>query len=224
MTESRPSTSQSPEELISNIRKVQPPFEVLIDKLRAALAAAEDLESIPRRRSGSYWVLAAYMDSLVRSRIFLEQNFHYDEPMGLLAVTRYLLELMVWLKLLEGDHRYGLVYYFELLINQLDYYEQLRDQLTREVDFLKQIDVQEIQLTQERLSKARQLMDLHELEKAFMRLTGEVMREIDARTARAFSLHSDQARSNGYALQAHLVESQASRDVLTRIAQINEEK
>lgn len=142
---------QSSDNLIDKIRKLELPIKALIDQLEPALIAAEDREPNPRRRSRTYWVLAAYRNSLVRSRIFLEQNFHYIEPMGLLAVTRYLFELMVWLKLLERDHQYGLVYYFELLINQLDYYEQLRDQLMREVVFLKGVDAQEDQLFQERL-------------------------------------------------------------------------
>lgn len=57
-----------------------------------------------------------------------------------------------------------------------------------------------------------------------MRLSGEVMRVIDARAARAFSLYSDQAQFKGYAFQAHLVESQYLPGVLTRIDQIKEEK
>jgi hypothetical protein len=221
-------TNQSPfqsfENLMDAIRELETPIRTLIEQFDAALITAEGHESSPGKRSGAYWVLVAYRDSLVRSKIFLEQNFHYIEPMGLLAVVRYLFELMVWLKLLERDHRYGLVYYRELLINQLDYYEQLHNQLRLEVDFLKQIDVQEKQLMQERLSKAEQLRDPHEQEKAFRRLSGDVKQEVDARAARAFSLYFDQARFNGYSFQAHLVESKVLPDVLERIDQIKEEK
>ena len=168
--------------------------------------------------------MAAYTDSLVRIRIFLEQNFQYVETMGLLAVTRYLFELMVWLKLMERDQRYGLVYYRELLSTQLGHYAQLRDQLTCEVAFLKEVGAQEERLFQERISRAKQLADPREQQEAFRRLSGEVMREVDARAARAFSLYSDQARSNGYAFQADLVAKNVLPDVLTNIHQIEEEK
>jgi hypothetical protein len=59
--------------------------------------------------TGAYWRLVAFVDSLVRLRLFIENNFNYIETMGILSVARYLFELTVWLKLLVMDSRYGLV-------------------------------------------------------------------------------------------------------------------
>ena len=68
------------------------------------------------KQSTRFWVFVAFTDALVRLRLFVEQNFSYIEPMGILAVTRYTFELMVWLKRPHGDARgYGLVYYRVLL-------------------------------------------------------------------------------------------------------------
>jgi len=73
------------------------------------LGTTNDLSSL--QQSGRYWRMVAFVDSLVRLRLFLEHNFNYIETMGMLSVARYMLELTVWLKLLERDTRYGLVYY-----------------------------------------------------------------------------------------------------------------
>jgi len=44
-----------------------------------------------------------------------QPNFDFVETIRIPAVTRYLFELTVGLKLLQMDHRCGLVYYRELL-------------------------------------------------------------------------------------------------------------
>jgi hypothetical protein len=42
-----------------------------------------------------YWTLVAHYDGMVRLRILIEQNFRFIETIGLLAVTRYIFELLV---------------------------------------------------------------------------------------------------------------------------------
>src|SRR5213592_1397054 len=96
------------EDLARGLQALKPAIEALVPKFRAAVAAGEgrynhDSSEYP----DSLWVLVAHTDSLVRVRLFLEQNFNYVEPMGLLAVTRYLFELLIWLKLMHADKRYG---------------------------------------------------------------------------------------------------------------------
>jgi len=107
------------------------------------------------KRSHAYWVHVAFADSLVRLRLLIEQNFAHIESIGLLAVTRYVFELTVWLKLLAKDSRYGLVYYRELIKNQLEYHTDLRNHLIREVTFLLEAQEREKKLIAERLEEVK---------------------------------------------------------------------
>jgi AAA domain len=73
------------------------------------------------KTSGTYWALVAYADALTRLRLIVEQNFQFVETLGLLAVTRYIFELVVWLRALAQDRRFGLTYYFQMMDKQIRY-------------------------------------------------------------------------------------------------------
>jgi hypothetical protein len=92
------------------------PLETLVQQFRQRIEKLGAEHGSGRcQKSGGYWRLVAFVDSLVRLRLFLENNFKCIETISVLAVARYLFELTVWLKLLVVDSRYGLVYYRELL-------------------------------------------------------------------------------------------------------------
>src|SRR3989442_13923993 len=94
------------EEIVGAIVAQKGNLERLIAKYRSAVDAlsASDRAS-SGRLSDLAWVLAAHLDALIRLRLFVEQNFAFIETLGLLAVTRYLFEVLVWLKLLQKDRR-----------------------------------------------------------------------------------------------------------------------
>jgi len=201
-----PEKFKSLETLVTDIRALSPRLETLIPQYRRAIEQV-GTASDPNQWSGVYWRLVAFVDSLARLRLFLEQNFNYVETIGLLAVARYLFELTVWLKLLMTDSRYGLVYYRELLRKQLDFYTELRNNDVREISFLRHTDALEKNLGQKRLSEALQIPEEESRKTALRHLYNEVTREIDRNAARKFSLYAEQAQTNGYSFQAYLVET-----------------
>lgn len=196
------------EALIANIRGLHETIENLSDQLRGFVHKAdkENASSI-NRKSGTYWRLVAYLNSLIRIKLFLEQNFNYIEPMGLIAVTRYLFELTVWLKIMHKNENYGCVYYLELLNTKLKYYHDLQGHLTREVTFLKKTAVDENKLFEERFKEAEKITDMETRQQALQQLHNDITQVIDNQASRRFSIYSEQAQSNGYNFQADLVEA-----------------
>lgn len=158
------------------------------------------------------WCLSALGDSLVRVSLFLEQNFNFVETIGVVAISRYLFELSVWLKLFEQDERYGLVYYKQLLETQEKYYRDHRSQLRREVDMLKQFESYENIQIQNKVK----MTDLKDVGNVFK----SVSQTIDAEAARQFSLYEEQAKINGYGFQAFLVETKALPQVEEALKEI----
>lgn len=205
----QPSDDASLEALINEIRQQRPALESLGPRFRKRIEQFEALSNADLiRKSGLYWKAVAFGDSLVRIRLFLEQNFSHIETVGVLAVSRYLFELTVWLKVLQNDSRYGLVYYHQLLKKQLDYYTALRKRAEREILFLLQIDATETSLMARSLSEAMSISDEQARNVALRQVSSKVMHLIDQNASRDFSLYGEQAQTNGYAFQSHLVETQ----------------
>jgi hypothetical protein len=204
-----PDKLKATEDLVQDVRGQHQRLEKLVQQFReriGKLGSTHDSSSL--QQSGNYWRMVAFVDSLVRLRLFLEQNFNYIETMSILSVARYTFELTVWLKLLEKDSGYGLVYYRELLKKQLDFYTEFRNNAVREVSFLRHTEATEDSLMQKRLSEIMQVTDEDSRNGKLREMYTEVTHQIDSDAARKFSLYADEARTNGYGYQAHLVEAQ----------------
>jgi hypothetical protein len=196
--------------LVGLIRELHDPIDKLVGEFRIAIAAFEqgkDPGSL--KMSEEYWRLVAHVDALIRVRIFIEKNFSYIESMSLLAVTRYLFELTVWLKLIAQDTNYGLVYYRELLVGQKKYYDDLRNHLVKEIAFFNESGARNSQIFAEQVEKALSIADEEKRSNALASAASEVNRIVDSAVARRFSLYGDQARFNGYSFQAYLIEQKA---------------
>src|SRR5437899_2469093 len=50
------------------------------------------------RHDVAYWTFVAYTDAVKRLSLVVEQNFHVIETLGLLSVSRYIFEVLVWLR------------------------------------------------------------------------------------------------------------------------------
>lgn len=211
--------------IASRIRELKPSVEALIPRFRARIARIEDTQAVAiRKHSASYWVLAAYTDALIRLRLFMEQNLKYFESFGLLALTRYVVELVIWLKLMRHDDRYGLVYYHDLLAKQLNYHKDLRNQLTREVTFLRLVQDREEKLTKEATENAKRISEPEAKAERVERLWSDVSDAIDSEAARSFSMYFGQARRNGYGFEADLIETKALPPIIQAISQIEAER
>ena len=169
------------------------------------------------KRDPRSWCLAVMGDSLIRVRLLLEQNFQYIETIGIVAVSRYLFELSVWLNLFERDERYGLVYYGQLIETQQKYYVAYQTQLQREVEMLRKFEKKEEQ-ARSLVSKEAGEQSTRE---ARLRAASQM---IDAEAARKFSLYASQAKWTGYGLQADSVEKNAMPSVKEALDSLSSEQ
>lgn len=210
------STQTRIEPLVKSIRARQSSLDALAQELRAPAI----LESFDTWDPNS-WCIAVAGDSLVRLRLFTEQNFNVVETMGIVAVARYSFELTVWLRLFAMDCRYGLVYFDQLLATQKRFYEDTLAQLQREVVWLKSLGQKET-TSRDKLLKDFNAAgaDIGKAQELIAALSG-ISDEIDAEAARRFSVYAEAAQTNGYDFQAYLVETKAippARQALDEIA------
>lgn len=175
-------------------------------------------DSTSDKNSADDWRVNIYGNALIRLRIILENNFKFIETIGLVAVTRYIFELSLWLELIAENVNYALVYRKRLIETQMRYYEDTLSQLKREVALLKVFGEEDNQKTYEAVKKATSLSKPTNEEVSA--ILSKAREETDAKAARSFSIYTDQAKINGYEYQAHLVETKVIPLAEDRIQQL----
>ncbi len=170
-----------------------------------------------------HWCHYAFYDSICKLALMTDNNFNSIETFGLVSTTRYVFELSVRLTLISQDYIYGLVYYGQLLRDQMSYWKSLKEQLDREVLFLNQIDKEERELLRVKLMEYSNIEDPKLKEKIGSTLAYDIMNTIDNHASRKFSIHAEQAKTNGYEFQAHLIERNQLSLAKSSLAQVESE-
>lgn len=204
------------EKLVGSICNLQPQLQTLADAFRVGLNANETPDF--DKWSSKEWCKNAFGNAMIRLRQLTENNFHFVETMGLLAVARYIFELSVWLHLLNTDSRFGLVYYEQLLDTQLRYYRDSVEHLRREVELLKSFEKKDKRATDAVLKS-----ELRTIGADVGAALSQAMSAVDAEASRKFSLYLDSAKTNGYGFQAYLVEKKAIPQAEEAVRQIEQE-
>ncbi len=156
------------------------------------------------------WCATAVKDALVRVTLLIEQNFEAINTLGLVAVSRYLFELSVWLKLFEKDSRYGLFYYGQLIDTQRRYYEGTLGQMKREHKILRDCEAKERRELDAQLPAQSTPEDR-------ARVRREIAEAIDKVAARNFSIYAGEASLDGYGPQANHIQFRAIPEVMNSL-------
>ena len=216
--QSQPHHQQRVEDLVTAIRSLQPHLERMSEAFRQDINSTEGRNF--ERWSAKDWCRNTFGNALVRLRQLTENNFHFIETMGVLAVARYVFELSVWLNLFKIDSRFGLIYYRELLDTQLRYYQDTAEYLRREAALLKSFEAKESESTDTVL---KEVSANESLASEIGNMVKQAMSRVDAEASRKFSLYADDARTNGYGFQAYLVEKKAIPQAERAILDIEKE-
>src|SRR5205823_4617998 len=127
------------------------------------------------------------------------------ETFGILATSRYILELLIWFRLLStGDPSYCFTYVKQLLTDKREHAREHLDKVKREVKWFRELEERELGDITDAADVARFSKSPSELSQSFARITAE----IDRAARRRFCLYSEDAKTRGYAYQAFLMEKQ----------------
>jgi hypothetical protein len=92
-----------------------------------------------RNHSAIWWVLSAHIGTLEKLSTMLLREGPY-ESFELLAVARNIFENLVWLRLMNKDQQFGIVFYAQLLRNQLESGQALLHKVTDEAALFDEFD------------------------------------------------------------------------------------
>lgn len=206
-------------ELITRIREQRNLLEEASKPYRTP-----EKESSFNKLNAEDWCSAVFGDGLVKLRLFTENNFSYIETLGLVSVSRYIFEISIWLNLFVKDTRYGLVYYDQLIKGQQQYWTRIKEQMEREVVFLKSLGDEESKLMSQKMAELSRIEGDDESILATQSIMTDVHFAIDEKASRKFSIYAEDAKINGYEFQAYLVENKQIPLINASIADIASEK
>ena len=88
--------------------------------------------------------ISAYREALVKCRILLEQNLVAIETLGALSLTRYVFELLVWLRTLENDPKQAIEFYAQVAEEQESHLVEYEKKMLGEVEFFREVDKKDV--------------------------------------------------------------------------------
>ncbi|HEY5330211.1 MAG TPA: hypothetical protein VIJ79_10035 [Acidobacteriaceae bacterium] len=203
--------------IIDEIVSLQQRVERVAERLKTKLSEVEkSLGDSSRYASSDYWRLVAFADGMVKVRLIIEQNFHFIETFGILATTRYMLELLIWLRLLKSSETwYCFTYAKQLITDKRDHAKEHLAKVRSEINLFKQLERKE---SEESIKVIR-----HDLATSRSDLLPDairtVMEENDRSARRQFCLYSEDAKTQGFGFQAYLMETKIIPQIETEIEQ-----
>jgi hypothetical protein len=170
--------------------------------------------------------LVAFAGAYGKILLILDQHFSSDQvrnslfrgTLSLLAIARYMFELIVWLRTLEKDSSNGLLFRFRTVVVDLQHRRNSREQIQREV-------VRFAALAQEERDRGAQIINDKSLTKEqVMAAMVDLEREIDREARSQFSIYARQAASSSYDLAAQKMQAEILPPLDAQIGELELEK
>ncbi len=120
--------------IIGEINSLHERVEHTVAALKANCdAVSASLDDAHYYGDSKYWRLVAFADGMVKLRLIIEQNFNFIETFVILGITRYVLELLIWLKLLSNDSTYSFIYIKQLATDKRDHAREHLNKVKSEI-------------------------------------------------------------------------------------------
>lgn len=154
------------------------------------------------------WVLRAQEGTIEKFETTLACS-PLRSAVELIALARNVFENLIWLKLFNQDRHYGLVFYRKLLQQQIDSQQQAIEKANEEIALFKELSDEEVP----DFDAIAHLIAKDEPSEDDARAVRDYIKSheaaVDAKVRATFSLYGEQAKTNGFDFQAHLIETKA---------------
>jgi hypothetical protein len=208
---------------VTDIKSLRPQISASIDKTTRRL---DELSEGSFANAGDFaraqWCAVAFREGLIKIGILLENNLHIIETLGLLALTRYTFELLVWFRILAKDPEQAIEFYYQLIEKQIAHIEDYQSKLRAEIAYFKELHKRD-GIPDHVLAAIDQHRTTVSTDDITRRLYAHAD-AIDQEARRRFSLYAEAAKTNGYGFQAFLIETRVLPVVEEQLNQVLAEK
>lgn len=152
------------------------------------------------------WILKAQEGTLEKFQ-YVYSASKLEGDTELVALARNLFENIIWLKLFNKDHGYGLVFYYQLLSEQLKSQEQVIEKARGEIALFEEL-AEEDKIDLGPYSHLMSKADASETEiKKAREYLSNRSAAVDSKARNSFSIYAAYAKHNGYSYQAYLIKT-----------------
>jgi hypothetical protein len=163
------------------------------------------------------WILKAQEGTLEKFRDTYSAS-KLEGDTELVALARNLFENIIWLKLFNKDHGYGLLFYYQLLNEQIKSQEQVIEKARGEIVLFEELAEEDrIDLGPYSHLMTKSDASETEIEKAREYLSNRSAM-VDSKARNSFSIYAASAKYNGYSYQAHLIRTKVIPHHVERIS------
>ena len=179
---------------------------------------------IARDHSAERWVHEAHLGTLEKlDALFVREGVY--ESVELVAVARNAMENLIWLKLMEKDIKFGIVFYAVLLDNQKSNQQGFIDKIEAEIALFDDMHVRDKEIHARTLVEPTKKEKLTEEQQAKLWVAHRAeAAALDESVRRKFCLYADDAAYNSYKIQADLLREEGLPRHADRLAEIVAEK
>lgn len=193
--------------VVSEINNLEADITQLIKKLREITSSPKIASLEARERAEILLPCEIGAEALGRCLILVTNNVRVLETLGVISLTRYVFELLVWLRTIKKFPLKSLNFIMRSFKDSKDHVRQHIAHLEEEANFFDEMA--------ERDNPVPRMMELKE--KHGENLTAELIQKaekarteaLDLEARRHFAAYAADARINGYGFQAHLIRTQA---------------
>jgi hypothetical protein len=191
----------------AEIQNLEPTLAELTKRVRLLIADPQVAALEGRERAEILLPCEIGVEALSRCQILVTNNVVVLETLGVISLTRYVFELLVWLRTIQKTPLKSLHFLMLSLKDGEDHTSQHIDHLEAEAQFLDRMEKRD-----DPKPLMRSLQKKHG-----ENLTAEIVREaerarmdaIDFEARRHFIAYAADAKINGYSYQAHLIRTKA---------------
>lgn len=169
------------------------------------------------KNSEKTWILKAQEGTLEKFRDIYRKS-KLESDIELVSLARNLFENIIWLKLFNKDHGYGLVFYYQLLNEQIKSQEQVIKKAQGEIELFEELAEED----KPDLETYENLMSKGDVSEAGIDTVEKFLSArraaVDSKARNSFSIYAEAAKRNGYSYQAHLIKTKVIPHHLERIS------
>lgn len=191
---------QEASRIIARLGDVRRETDAVLADLRSYLTRFDG--TVDEEQGSRFWHARALTDAIIRIQVFLDRNFSYIESLGLLALCRYTLELVVWLRHMEMNEHFALLYARMLMRQQTEYYDKLAKHLQREIRLYEDFGQKEAAAHQQVLGERGAVATASDGRDLAERMNA-ASAQIDEALAKNFAMFSHEVAWHGYGFLAH---------------------
>jgi hypothetical protein len=189
--------------VVGDIRNLAPDITRLTQRIRTVITKPEIAALQGRERAEVLLPCDIGAEALDRCQILVVNNVVVLETLGVISLTRYVFEILVWLRNIKQSPLQSLRFMMLCIKDGEDHTSQHIAHLEAEAEFLDLIENLEVSKTNFMALKKEHGEDV--TTKTALNMMADQIKASDLEVRRHFTLYAAEGKVNGYSYQAHLI-------------------